>query len=169
MAIDEMPMIPRAHRFLVTGIGIFLISIPFLLERSWVRWLRPRNPDVLIISIESLRWDHVGALGYERDTTPNVDRLVELGTVFRRTYAQASWTRPSVASTFTSTYASTHLTSLGFRAESGSSGLRKELSESFVTLAELFEGEGYRSYGWTANPQLSIELGFGQGFHREAA
>ena len=84
----------------LAGLGVALVGCG---SPPWVG-----KPNVLLLSIESLRWDHLGVAGYERAVSPNIDRLAARGTFFRRTYAQSSWTRPSVASTFSSTYQSTH-------------------------------------------------------------
>ncbi len=143
-------------------------------------WLRPAGPGpkhVLILSVESLRWDHLGFAGYPRPTSPHIDKLVARGTCFRRAYAQAPWTRPSVASTFTSTYPSTHNAAddegfgvspkergRGFLQNVENTSVMAQLSESFTTLAEVFSSRGYRCFGWSCNPQISQYLGFGQGF-----
>ncbi len=91
----------------------------------------PRRPeaDVLLITIDALRDDHVGAYGYPRATTPNIDALAARGTRFVRAYAQAPHTSFSVASMLTGKY--------------------------FPTLARLAPGERHeplaavlRTYGW---------------------
>ncbi|HEY7372986.1 MAG TPA: sulfatase-like hydrolase/transferase [Polyangia bacterium] len=91
----------------------------------------PRRPeaDVLLITIDALRSDHVGAYGYTRPTTPNIDALAARGTRFARAYAQAPHTSFSVASMLTGKY--------------------------FPTLARLAPGERHeplaavlRTYGW---------------------
>jgi arylsulfatase A-like enzyme len=91
----------------------------------------PRRPDadVLLITIDALRADHVGAYGYTRATTPNIDALAARGTRFTRAYAQAPHTSFSVASMLTGKY--------------------------FPTLARLAPGERHepiaavlRTYGW---------------------
>jgi arylsulfatase A-like enzyme len=91
----------------------------------------PRRPDadVLLITIDALRADHVGAYGYARATTPNIDRLAASGVRFARAYSQAPHTSFSVASMLTGKY--------------------------FPTLARLAPGENHdpiatvlRTYGW---------------------
>jgi sulfatase-like protein/HEAT repeat protein/PBS lyase HEAT-like repeat-containing protein len=66
----------------------------------------PRRPeaDVLLITIDALRADHVGAYGYARATTPHIDALAATGTRFARAYSQAPHTSFSVASLLTSKY-----------------------------------------------------------------
>jgi arylsulfatase A-like enzyme len=91
----------------------------------------PRRPDadVLLITIDALRADHVGAYGYKRNTTPHLDRLAAGGVRFARAYSQAPHTSFSVASMLTGKY--------------------------FPTLARLAPGENHepiaatlRTYGW---------------------
>jgi arylsulfatase A-like enzyme/HEAT repeat protein len=91
----------------------------------------PRRPeaDVLLITIDALRVDHVGAFGYKRPTTPNIDALAAGGTRFTHAYAQAPHTSFSVASMLTGKY--------------------------FPTLARLAPGEKHeplaavlRTFGW---------------------
>ena len=66
----------------------------------------PRRPqaDVLLITIDALRYDHVGAYGYARNTTPHLDQLAAEGTRFSRVYSQAPHTSFSVSSMLTSKY-----------------------------------------------------------------
>jgi hypothetical protein len=110
---------------------------------------RERIKHVVIISIESLRWDHLGLGGYSRPTSPMIDALAVRGTSFARAYAQAPWTRPSIASTFTSTYPSTHRAADDSRfgevieddrnpPELIRNKKTATLSSSFDTLAEVF-------------------------------
>ncbi len=73
-----------------------------------------------------------------------------------------------MASIFTSTYQSTHgvlgETGQGLPIQERELGEHSVLAENFDTLAEIFHAEGYRTYGWTGNPQLWSGLGFAQGF-----
>jgi arylsulfatase A-like enzyme/HEAT repeat protein len=66
----------------------------------------PSRPDadVLLITIDALRADHIGAYGYKRATTPNIDRLAANGARFARAYSQAPHTSFSVASMLTGKY-----------------------------------------------------------------
>jgi arylsulfatase len=62
------------------------------------------RPNVVFITIDSLRADHLGCYGYQRDTSPNIDALSKKGTLFAQAIAQASWTTTSVSSIVTSLY-----------------------------------------------------------------
>jgi arylsulfatase A-like enzyme len=60
--------------------------------------------NVILITIDTLRADHVGCYGYNAIKTPNIDRLAEQGTRFVNAYTQVPYTLPSHAALFTSTY-----------------------------------------------------------------
>jgi len=92
------------------------------------------------------------------ETTPNLDALSREGMLFGIAVVQAPWTKPSVASFFTSTYASTH-------------GCIKEqpgsfLTSSLITIAEVLEAHGYYTLAVNSNPHLKPGTsGWDQGFH----
>ena len=64
----------------------------------------PRDLDVLLITIDTLRADHVGAYGYKRATTPRIDRLAAQGAVFENAWAHAPSTRYSIPAILTGRY-----------------------------------------------------------------
>jgi arylsulfatase A-like enzyme len=70
---------------------------PHPLPSGW-----PEKMNVVVISVEALRPDHIHALGYERETTPNLDKLIEESVVFERFYASSTFTRLSLPSLWTS-------------------------------------------------------------------
>ena len=112
--------------------------------------------NVLLISFDTLRADHVGAYGYERDTTPNLDRFAEDAVVFEKAVAQSSWTRPAHMSIFTGRYPIEH----GFVA------LRDNhrLSSRIPTLAEILKKAGYDTAAFVGGVNMSAEYGFDRGF-----
>jgi choline-sulfatase len=66
------------------------------------------KPNVLLITVDSLRPDHIGAYGYRRPTTPRLDDLARRGVLFRAAFNQAAWTSPPLVSMFTALYPSAH-------------------------------------------------------------
>ncbi len=68
----------------------------------------PKGSNVILISIDTLRADHLGCYGYGKNTTPNVDEFSKDSVLFKETIAQASSTLPSHASIFTSLIPSHH-------------------------------------------------------------
>ena len=90
---------------------------------------------VLLISIDALRPDHLGAYGYERFTSPVIDSLAREGVLFEDANAAAPWTLPSHASILTGLYPARH------RVTTTKSRLPAEIP----TLAALLSAAGYRS------------------------
>ncbi|MBI5362304.1 MAG: sulfatase [Planctomycetes bacterium] len=116
----------------------------------------PRPPNVLLISIDMLRADHVSAYGYTRPTTPAIDRLAQEGTLFEEHISSSSWTLPAHAALFTSLPDGIH----------GATDTDKALGPAATTLAERFQSAGYETVGFFAGPYLHPAFGFGQGFDR---
>ncbi len=109
---------------------------------------------VVVLMIDTLRADHVGLHGAEGGTTPFLDALGAQSFVFDRAYANASWTRPSVASLFTSRIPRAH----------GCVNRDGVLSGQLVTLAEAFKLGGWPTQGVIANGNVPGKFGFAQGF-----
>jgi arylsulfatase A-like enzyme len=59
------------------------------------------RPNIVLVSIDSLRADHLGSYGYARDTSPFLDRLAREGTRFENAISTTSWTLPAHAAMFT--------------------------------------------------------------------
>jgi arylsulfatase A-like enzyme len=115
----------------------------------------PDGPDVLLVSVDTLRADHVGSYGHRLDTTPNLDRLAASGVRFEDATVQSPKTWPSMASMLTSTYPATN----GIRIHP-----RRPLPSASLTLAETLREAGYRTGAVVANVNLGREFAFDQGF-----
>ena len=126
--------------------------------------LPPARPNVILISIDTLRADHLSGYGHHRPTTPNIDQFFAAGTTFLEARSQAPWTLPAHASMMTSLYPSTH----GARFYSVSRflprGLGDRLAEHHITLAEVLRQAGYRTGAFTSVEWLGEQFGLGQGF-----
>ncbi|MFO1011663.1 MAG: sulfatase [Planctomycetota bacterium] len=116
----------------------------------------PRRPDVLVISIDSLRADHVGCYGYAKPTTPNLDRFAKEGTRFATAVSTTSWTLPAHAALFTGLFDSVH----------GVVDDAFALSPRANTLAERLHAAGWRTAGCYGGPYLHPVFGLAQGFER---
>jgi len=121
-----------------------------------------RRPDVVLVSIDTLRADHLGAYGRTPSITPEMDRIAAEGVVFARTLAPAPWTTPSVASMLTGLPTVHH--DAGRPMHSGHTFERSPLGDSFTTLAERFKMAGYRTRAVVANGFISPQSGMAQGF-----
>jgi arylsulfatase A-like enzyme len=116
----------------------------------------PARPNVVLVSIDTLRADHLSAYGYARPTSPNIDRLAREGTVFARAYASSSWTIPSHMTMFTSLPPSLH----------GVDDVGRKLDPARITLAERFRDSGYQTAAVVSGPTMHAAFGFDQGFDR---
>lgn len=112
------------------------------------------RPNVLLLSVDTLRADRLGAFGYERDTTPALDRFAAESVVFDRAVAQAPWTLPSLASLMSGMPTTTH----------GCWTPQTRLDPIFSTLAEVLQRSGYDTLGVANQPYTSRQHGLHQGF-----
>lgn len=115
-----------------------------------------RKPDefnVILLSFDTLRADHLGSFGYLRPTTPNLDMFAREGVLFTQAVTSASWTWPAHHSLFTGLYPSAHLgKSYAYYASS--------------SLMEVLAENGYFTVGITGSGVMSYVFGFHKGFHR---
>jgi arylsulfatase len=107
----------------------------------------------VLILIDTLRADHLGVYGYERNTSPRIDALAEQGVVFDRAYSTTNWTRPAVASLHSSTMPSRH----------NVTALDRALGSDFRLLAETLRDRGYRTAFFTVGPNIEPADGYGRG------
>jgi arylsulfatase A-like enzyme len=119
---------------------------------------RPLN--LLVILVDTLRADHLGYHGYDRDTSPTIDALAARSQVFLQHQSTASRTGPATASIFTGLFPQSH----GVINPLTRFDAKGTLAEDQTTLAELLAARGYACYGYTANINASDRFGFGQGF-----
>ncbi len=115
------------------------------------------KPNIVLIVIDTLRADHVSAYGHSVDglpTSPRLDSVARQGVRYAQAYAQAPWTRPSVASLMTGLLPQSHGVATPF----------DRLPESLDTLAEYLQRNGYHTSAFSANPQVSTDFGFDKGF-----
>lgn len=119
----------------------------------------PDGPNLLIISIDSLRADHLSAAGYGRDVTPRLDAFLAEGTWFSNAVSAAPWTTPSMMSMMTGLEAEAHQVQAPDFA----------LAPEAVTLAERLQDAGYRTAAVVPAVTLGPHFGFAQGFERYEA
>jgi len=112
--------------------------------------------NVVVISMDTLRADHVGAYGYALPTTPAIDTLARRAVVFEDAVSQSAWTRPAHASMLTGLYPSEH----GIVGMAGRPALAPELP----TLAGELRDRGYATAAFTGGANMSSHFGFDSGF-----
>lgn len=124
----------------------------------------PDAPNIIIVTIDTLRADHLSCHGYERPTTPFLDSLAARGCRFVNAYSTAPWTAPSMASLFTGLYPREHGILHGAVAGPQNIIHQEMLVDRFVTLPEALQAAGYRTFAVISNGHVSRETGFAQGF-----
>ncbi|MFP8874575.1 MAG: sulfatase-like hydrolase/transferase, partial [Myxococcota bacterium] len=115
--------------------------------------------NVVLISLDTTRADHLSIYGYPHNTTPFLRELARESVVYERAYTPSTWTLPSHASLLTGLFPSQH----GATTGSGLLGARP-LPDDAVTLAEVFGSMGYLTMGVVGSRFLSRSLGIDQGF-----
>lgn len=111
-------------------------------------------PNVLLISIDTLRPDRLGYEGNTHDTSPAIDALAGAGMVFKNNYSVAGWTLPAMATVLTGRYPKEH----------GATDFHWTMNLSHRTLADILRGEGYDTRGYVSHVILKPSYGFSEGF-----
>jgi arylsulfatase A-like enzyme/Tfp pilus assembly protein PilF len=134
----------------VVGAGVLLWR-----SRGERPWLGGTTPNVLVISIDTLRADRVGSYGYKAAQTPHLDALAARGVRFAEAATVTPLTLPAHASLLTGTFPAFH----GIRDNGGF-----YLPDEHVTLAETLHGAGYRTGAFVGAFVLDSRWGLAQGF-----
>ena len=113
-----------------------------------------KRPNVVLISIDSLRADHLHCYGYHRETSPNLDRLAAEGVLFETVCSTTSWTLPSHMALLTGLPDQVHQVTTHTHT----------LSDRWPTLAQLLKKAGYVTAGFFSGPYLHPLFGFDRGF-----
>jgi arylsulfatase A-like enzyme len=142
------------------GLSVFLVVAPLALslrERPTAPQIpadAPLRRNLVLVTLDTLRPDHLGLVGYPRATSPGLDSLAATGTLFTTAYAPAPSTSPSHASILTGVYPSAH-------------GVRRNgwpLGAQAATLTEALASAGYRTGGVVSVAHLAGGFGWSRGF-----
>ena len=114
----------------------------------------PDNLKVILISLDTLRADHLSSYGYHRNTSPNIDELAKDGVLFENTYAQSSWTLPSHMSMLFSLNSASHQVYYN----------SQKVDSSLPSLASFLHKAGFITYAFTGGGYVSSTYGFSKGF-----
>lgn len=115
---------------------------------------KKKRPHILLITIDTLRRDHLGVYGYHRDTSPFIDQLAKKGLMFKHVITPEPLTAPNHASILTSLHPlSHHLTMNGMR-----------LNKNVSTIARVLRENGYYTIGTVGVKILKGKFGFSRGF-----
>lgn len=143
----------RSKTFLLlTALGLAAAGL------SCQKSVEQRRPNLILVSIDTLRADHLSVYGYDRPTSPEISRLAKEGILFEQAFSQSPKTATSHMSLFTGVYPPAHRV-----ANWGERRVRR-LSDDVPTLATLLAQSGYRTEAHTGGGNVSARLGFDQGF-----
>lgn len=138
--------------------GLAVFQFPRGREPVPVPERQPRHvekpPNILFISVDMLRPDHLGCYGYGRPTSPRLDALAAEGVLFQNQISSSSWTLPAHAAMFTSLPDAVH----------GCTDTDRRLPSMLTSLPERFRTAGYRTAGFFSGPYLHPTFGFDRGF-----
>ena len=147
------PSRSRSRRAIVSFCALGLVLLLYLLQVD-VRLRSPNLLNVILITIDTVRADHLASYGLTRSTSPNLDALARKGTLFENCISQAPWTLPSMASLHTGLYPSEH----------GAYHHTTRISDHQSTLAEAFGKANYATAGIVSHGFVASSYGFRQGF-----
>src|SRR5512144_1922862 len=141
------------RRWFFAVIALVLVAVGIVAIRAAQPW---RARQVVLITIDTLRFDRLGVYGYrQRPTSPNLDAWSQQAVIFDRATASAPWTVPSLGALHTGRYP----------AEVGSYTNADGIHPDFTTLAELFHARGYATASFNSHALLvGVRAGFRQGF-----
>ena len=138
-----------------TAIAFLILAAAFnILSIAQNLLFVPEKPNVLLILADTLRADHLGCYGYQRQTSPNIDKFAEECLLFEKAFSPSPWTKTTVGSIMTALYPHEHS---AFR-------WADNLSNANLTLTEIFRNKNYRTFSTQANPTITSRYGFHQGF-----
>src|SRR5439155_17158544 len=150
------------HRDLLLAVVAVVIAAAALLVVRWVRDEAPlagryKCPDcnVVLVSIDTLRADHLGCYGYHRPTSPNIDRFANDAVLFEQVVNTGGGTLPVHMSMFTSLPPIVH----NVQPYNG-----RRLDAERITLAEQLKERGYTTAAFADGGWLRAQFGFDQGF-----
>lgn len=138
------------------------------------RYRRDR-PNIILITLDTTRADHLGCYGYKRPTSPNLDKLAGESVLYTKAIAPSSWTLPSHASLFTGKFTSSHGARYDpegplrlLNAIKGPEAWRiyraRGLAQDEVTLAQILKETGYTTGAVAGGPWLKRVFGLDKGF-----
>lgn len=143
----------KTKRIVLIPTAIFILIAMFIYVIYLSKKVK-KIDHIFLITIDTLRADHLGAYGYQRNTSPFIDSIAEKGVLFENAFSQSSTTCPSHASIFTGLYPSQHRVLANHYL----------LSESNRTLAEILKENGFDTTAFTSTDVHFLSTRLDQGF-----
>lgn len=121
---------------------VSIISLLFSMQE--VEAKEPLRPNIVVITIDALRADHLSCYGYQRHTSPNIDKIAQVGVLFTQAIAQSSHTPPSMCTILTSTLPRRHL-------------VKKWgcfINSKLITFPSVLKSNGYKTIFISSHPTI---------------
>ncbi len=157
LMLNEKPPIKNLLKYGAWAIGVGLcifLALYFLLPEKHTHILAGKKPNILLITIDTLRPDYLSAYGFTRHKTENIDKLAKNGTIFDSAYCDVTWTTPAMASTLTGTFSYKHQLR----------SMYQSLPASAKTIAESLKNAGYDTAAVIGSFPLAAVYQLDQGF-----
>ena len=136
-------------------IFLFLLTITVIVSSALIFFSQAKPPKgIILISLDTLRADHLSCYGYHRNTSPFIDAFAKESILFEHAVVQSQWTLPSHMSIMTSLYPSSH----------GVTKTGESLADKHITLAELLQKGGFKTAAFVDGGYMNSSFGFNQGF-----
>lgn len=120
-----------------------------------------RQPNILLVSLDALRADHLSCYGYDRQTSPFLDELAADGTRFSQAFVNTHGTPPSHTTMLSSLYQETHRVGYGGGTPEGRNDV---IPEQVEMVQQILQRNGWRTVAVTGGGYMSEIFGFGRGF-----
>ena len=139
------------YQIILAAVTIIIASIVLIFQSNI---LERRKPNIILISVDTLRADHLSCYGHKFDTSPNLDEFAAQSLLFKNCISHAPSTAQSCASFLS-----------GFLPhETGVLTNSIRVSPRIPMIAKILKASGYKTYGVVSNYVLRKKQGFGQGF-----
>lgn len=125
---------------------------------------KPAGPNVVFLLLDALRADRIGATRNGLPVAPFLHAMSKQSVYFSNAITPCTWTKPAMASLFTSCYVDTHKVYWSEENEDPEHPTTNQLAETFETMAEFLAKHGYDTWAMQTNANLHPALGFAQGF-----
>ncbi|MBI2423736.1 MAG: sulfatase [Candidatus Hydrogenedentes bacterium] len=140
--------------------GLLFLALGYILGREST----PQSPNVLFITMDTLRSDRIAAVRNGQPVMPFLSRAVNEGAHFTRAISPCSWTKPAMASIFTGVSPEAHGVIYTSKKDANGNDASDVLSPEWMTLAEWLRVRGYSTWAYISNANLEKSFGFAQGF-----
>lgn len=151
---EMLDLLKKAGIKIAAGTILSIFLLMNILACGQKIFSRPSGPNILLIVADALRADHLGCYGYNRPTSPQIDKFASEALIFEKAMSNSPWTKPSIGALLTSLYPHEHRASYW----------KDNLSDGCLTLAEVFRNRNYNSLAIQTNPSITQKHNFKQGF-----